>query len=77
MKRQTHFYRWLMRFAKDDSPRGDLARDARSDADGVGQVERGYNWNGSLEQLATLTKGTAAEDAYKAARRAYLRALHA
>jgi hypothetical protein len=67
-RRFTPFYLWLMKFIREESPRGDVARDAQRDFEyldtainrGPGQLKF---WDGRPSQLLRRTRGTAAERA--------------
>jgi hypothetical protein len=62
----TPFYLWLMQFIREESPRGDVARDAQRDFEDLeppGSIGlRGF-WDGRASQLLRRTRGTAAEPA--------------
>ena len=52
--RRTKFYRWLMKYKRDDTPFGDLARDADQDFNGNSCWPGRGPWNGSLSDLKTI-----------------------
>lgn len=61
-RKLTPFYLWLMRFIREESPRGDVARDAQYDFETLakeGAPLRGF-WDGRPSQLLRRTRGTAA-----------------
>jgi hypothetical protein len=67
-RRLSPFYRWLMKFIREESPRGDVARDAHRDFEELDTgIFRGPRepkfWDGRPSQLLRRTRGTAAEHA--------------